>query len=71
MVLAGSPLRLRGHVSPVAGAAPHRRAEVQSALAAAEQRVLCALDAEQQATLHALLQQVTANTAQCTKLGIA
>ena len=50
---------------------PHTAAEVQSALAAAEQRVLCALDAEQQATLHALLQQVTANTAKCTKLGIA
>jgi hypothetical protein len=29
--------------------------------------VLSALDDEQQATLHALLQQVTANTAECTE----
>jgi DNA-binding MarR family transcriptional regulator len=44
-----------------------RRHEVQHALAAAEQRVLSGLDAEQRATLHALLQQVTANTAECSE----
>jgi DNA-binding MarR family transcriptional regulator len=48
-------------------AGTRRLAEVQNALAAAEQRVLSALDAEQQATLHALLQQVTANTAECSE----
>jgi DNA-binding MarR family transcriptional regulator len=48
-------------------AGTRRLAEVQNALAAAEQRVLCALDGGQQATLHALLQQVTANTAECSE----
>jgi DNA-binding MarR family transcriptional regulator len=60
-----SPHDRRRHMVSLTPAGTRRLAEVQNALGAAEQRVLSALDAEQQATLHALLQQVTANTAEC------
>ena len=50
------------------GAGPRRRlAEVENALTEAEQRVLAVLDSEQQATLHALLEQVTANGVVCSE----
>jgi DNA-binding MarR family transcriptional regulator len=60
-----SPQDRRRHTVSLTPAGTRRLAEVQNALGAAEQRVLSALDAEQQATLHALLQRVTANTAEC------
>src|SRR6478735_12078115 len=60
-----SPHDRRRHTVSLTPAGTRRLAEVQNALAAAEQRVLSVLDAEQQATLHALLQQVTVNTAEC------
>src|SRR6476620_8682546 len=60
-----SPHDRRRHTVSLTPAGTRRLAEVQNALAAAEQRVLSVLDAEQQATLHALLQQVTANPAEC------
>src|SRR3984893_5403300 len=62
-----SPQDRRRHTVSLTPAGTRRLAEVQNALAAAEQRVLSALDAEQQATLHALLQRVTANKAECSQ----
>jgi DNA-binding MarR family transcriptional regulator len=62
-----SPQDRRRHTVSLTPAGTRRLAEVQNALAAAEQRVLSALDAEQRATLHALLQQVAANTAECSE----
>jgi len=44
-----------------------RLAEVENALTEAEQRVLAVLNSEQQATLHALLEQVTANGLVCSE----
>ena len=52
-----SPQDRRRHTVSLTPAGTRRLAEVQNALAAAEQRVLFALNAEQQATLHALLER--------------
>src|SRR3977135_3876233 len=60
-----SPQDRRRHTVSLTPAGTRPLAELQTAVAAAEQRVLSALDAEQRATLHALLQQVAANTAEC------
>jgi DNA-binding MarR family transcriptional regulator len=50
-----SPQDRRRHTVSLTPEGTRRLAQVQNALAATEQRVLSALDAEQQATLHALL----------------
>ena len=51
----------RRHMVSLTPEGIRRLAEVEQALTEAEQRVLAVLDPEQQATLHALLEQVTAN----------
>jgi hypothetical protein len=44
-----------------------RLTELQNALPDAEQRVLAVLDSDQQATLRALLEQIAANSAECSE----
>jgi DNA-binding MarR family transcriptional regulator len=56
-----SPEDRRRHTVSLTSAGTRRLAEVEHALTEAEQRVLAVLNSEQQATLHALLEQVTAN----------
>ncbi|HEV7422083.1 MAG TPA: MarR family winged helix-turn-helix transcriptional regulator [Mycobacterium sp.] len=62
-----SPQDRRRHRVRLTPAGIRRLAEVEHSLTAAEQRVLAVLDSEQQATLHALLEQVTTNAAVCSE----
>jgi DNA-binding MarR family transcriptional regulator len=62
-----SPQDRRRHTVSLTPEGTRRLAEVEHALTEAEQRVLAVLDSEQQATLHALLEQVTANTVVCSE----
>jgi DNA-binding MarR family transcriptional regulator len=62
-----SPQDRRRHTVSLTPEGTRRLAEVEDALAAAEQRVLKVLDSEQQATLHALLERVTANAVVCSE----
>jgi DNA-binding MarR family transcriptional regulator len=57
----------RRHTVSLTAAGIRRLAELELALADAEQRVLGVLDSDQQATLHALLEQVTANAVVCSE----
>jgi DNA-binding MarR family transcriptional regulator len=60
-----SPQDRRRHTVSLTPAGTRRLTQLQNALGTAEQRVLGALDSDKQATLHALLQEVTANAAGC------
>jgi DNA-binding PadR family transcriptional regulator len=62
-----SPQDRRRHTVSLTPEGTRRLAEVEHALTEAEQRVLAVLDSEQQATLHALLEQVTANAVVCSE----
>ena len=62
-----SPQDRRRHMVSLTVAGIRRLAELELALADAEQRVLGVLDSDQQATLHALLEQVTANAVVCSE----
>jgi len=62
-----SPQDRRRHTVSLTPEGIRRLAEVENALTEAEQRVLAVLDSEQQATLHALLEQVTANGVVCSE----
>ena len=62
-----SPQDRRRHTVNLTPEGIRRLAEVENALTEAEQRVLAVLDSEQQATLHALLEQVTTNGAVCSE----
>jgi len=62
-----SPQDRRRHTVSLTPGGTRRLAEVENALTEAEQRVLAVLDSEQQATLHALLEQVTANGVVCSE----
>jgi DNA-binding MarR family transcriptional regulator len=62
-----SPQDRRRHTVSLTPEGTRRLAEVENALTEAEQRVLAVLDSEQQATLHALLEQVTANAVVCSE----
>jgi DNA-binding MarR family transcriptional regulator len=62
-----SPQDRRRHTVRLTVAGARRLAELELALADAEQRVLGVLDSDQQATLHALLEQVTANAVVCSE----
>src|SRR5258708_38162117 len=62
-----SPQDRRRHTVSLTPEGTRRLAAVEHALTEAEQRVLAVLDSEQQATLHALLEQVTANGLVCSE----
>ena len=62
-----SPQDRRRHTVSLTPEGTRRLAELELALADAEQRVLGVLDSDQQATLHALLEQVTANAVVCSE----
>jgi DNA-binding MarR family transcriptional regulator len=62
-----SPQDRRRHTVRLTVAGARRLAELELALADAEQRVLGVLDSDQQATLRALLEQVTANAVVCSE----
>ena len=62
-----SPQDRRRHTVSLTPEGTRRLAEVEHALTEAEQRVLAVLDSEQQATLHALLAQVSANAVVCSE----
>jgi DNA-binding MarR family transcriptional regulator len=64
-----SPQDRRRHTVSLTAVGIRRLAELELALADAEQRVLGVLDSDQQATLHALLEQVTANAVVCSEQG--
>jgi len=55
----------RRHTVSLTPTGTRRVAELEHALAGAEQRVLAALDSDQQATLRALLEQIAATGAEC------
>jgi DNA-binding MarR family transcriptional regulator len=60
-----SPHDRRRHTVSLTPTGTRRLAELEQALADAEQRVLAPLDPDQQATLRALLEQIAANGAEC------
>ena len=60
-----SPQDRRRHTVSLTPTGTRRIAELEHALAGAEQRVLAALDSDQQATLHALLEQIAATVVVC------
>jgi DNA-binding MarR family transcriptional regulator len=62
-----SPQDRRRHMVSLTVSGIRRLAELELALADAEQRVIGVLDSEQQATLHALLEQVIANAVVCSE----
>jgi DNA-binding MarR family transcriptional regulator len=62
-----SPQDRRRHTVSLTPTGTRRVAELERALAGAEQRVLAVLDAGQQATLRALLEQIAANRAECSE----
>ena len=62
-----SPQDRRRHTVSLTVAGTRGLAELELALADAEQRVLGVLDSDQQATLHALLEHVTANAVVCSE----
>jgi len=62
-----SPQDRRRHTVTLTPTGRRRLAEIEDALADAEQRVLAPLDPDQQNTLRALLEQVAANGAACSE----
>src|SRR6202022_234201 len=62
-----SPQDRRRHTVTLTPTGHRRLAEIEHALADAEQRVLAPLDPDQQNTLRALLEQVAANGAECSE----
>jgi DNA-binding MarR family transcriptional regulator len=57
----------RRHTVSLTPTGTRRVAELEHALAGAEQRVLAVLDSDQQATLRTLLEQIVANGAECSE----
>jgi DNA-binding MarR family transcriptional regulator len=57
----------RRHTVSLTPTGTRRVAELEHALAGAEQRVLAVLDSDQQATLRTLLEQIAANGAECSE----
>jgi MarR family transcriptional regulator for hemolysin len=57
----------RRHTVSLTATGTRRLAELEHALADAEQRVLAVLDSDQQATLRRLLEQLAANGAECSE----
>jgi DNA-binding MarR family transcriptional regulator len=62
-----SPKDRRRHTVSLTASGTRRLAELEHALAGAEQRVLAVLDSDQRATLRGLLERLAANGAECSE----